>query len=218
MLKKILIFVLFSNFSRIYSSSDENPCKNVISGIFPHSEDCSSFLTCHNQEFSIEKCADGEIFDKTILKCVQGDSKTCKVDKKFNSCPEIDDPLNPVFIPHPTNCAKYFFCFDGSTIERECSNGFYWNSEKEWCDYPENVNCNVQTVPRPPYCNDWINCPRDGSGKLPNLNFCHRYFECVMAVRFLRTCPRNQIFDVTNLKCDYPENSLCAMRDAQCIP
>jgi Chitin binding Peritrophin-A domain len=90
--------------------------------------------------------------------------------------------------------------------------------ENEWCDFPENVNCErfSTTAPPPPSCDDWLICPRNGFGFLPNFNICHRYFECIFSVRHLRTCAEGTTFDVISLSCKSPELALCVI-DAECI-
>lgn len=47
------------------------------------------------------------------------------------------------FQSHPTDCSKFIQCFNTMPIEFMCQSGFYWNAEKETCDFSWNVNCNV---------------------------------------------------------------------------
>ncbi|KAK4881143.1 hypothetical protein RN001_004462 [Aquatica leii] len=42
-------------------------------------------------------------------------------------------------IPHETDCVKYYECSQGTKIERQCLNGFYFNSVKKQCKI---CNCN----------------------------------------------------------------------------
>jgi hypothetical protein len=42
-------------------------------------------------------------------------------------------------LPHTVNQAKYFVCFDGLWLERECPWGLLYNPATQMCDYPWNV-------------------------------------------------------------------------------
>lgn len=42
---------------------------------------------------------------------------------------------------HPTDCSKFIQCFNKHPIEFICQAGFYWNMEKEHCDWSWNVKC-----------------------------------------------------------------------------
>jgi uncharacterized CHY-type Zn-finger protein len=55
-------------------------------------------------------------------------------------CPE-SDRLNPIFLPNYSECNKYFMCFNGTKIARECADGLVWSREREWCDSEEFVIC-----------------------------------------------------------------------------
>lgn len=225
-MKKTLVFVILMKFSLAFDL--ENPCKNITNGLLPYENDCNYFIYCLNGIKTIQRCQVGQIFDVNQLKCVLGNPETCEIFTTTTStisssisppeCPLIDDPLNPVFHPHPYDCDKYFLCFNGTAYERECHYGLHWSVENEWCDYPENVNCNATSTtpsPTPPFCDDWILCPRNGFGFLPNFYLCHRYFECIMAVRHMRTCPEGEIFDVISLSCQDSSAALCVI-DAEC--
>lgn len=188
MCRKIILLIILISFTNssasnpIFEQLNANPCENVNgSGYLPYDEDCSYYIHCYNQRPTVLRCPDGQIFDGTQLRCIYGDSETCEAALP-SECPLIDDPYNPVFFPHPEECSKYFMCYNGTAIERECYYGLVWSVDKEWCDYPENVNCDritttplPQQTPRPPFCNEWIVCPREGFGYLPNFSLCHRF-------------------------------------------
>lgn len=48
---------------------------------------------------------------------------------------------NVRYIPDLTDCSKYIECWNGQEFRRQCINGLLWNNENNYCDYPENVNC-----------------------------------------------------------------------------
>lgn len=213
---------------------ESNPCSGImLSGLVPYENDCSYFIYCLQERGTVQRCPVMNIFDPINLRCVPGNPETCEITTTTLTpietttpifspeCPEIDDYFNPVFHSHPYDCSLYFMCNNGTAILRECYEGLLWSAENEWCDYPENVICEIVTTPSPPvqpppFCSDWIICPGSGFGFLPNFNICHRYFECIFAVRHMRTCPEGQIFDVLSLSCSQLDTAVCVV-DAECI-
>ncbi|KAI8126881.1 putative chitinase 10 [Lucilia cuprina] len=45
------------------------------------------------------------------------------------------------YAAHPKDCGKYFICIMGTPVETSCPVGLFWDSQKEYCDLPENVKC-----------------------------------------------------------------------------
>ncbi|XP_070509153.1 protein obstructor-E-like [Chironomus tepperi] len=225
-------FLLTTYFSSIKSLSlhqmtqslkQTNICENIQFGLLPYEPDCSYFIICQNGYPRVERCPFDTTFDRHAFACTHGHNNQCdnKIDGPPNSparCPEVDDINNPVFLPDLSDCRKYFVCSNGSKIERECVDGLLWNPEQEWCDIPENVpSCNSGDSINPPSttervhnCADWHRCPVVGQGYLPHLQNCQRYFECINGIRFLRSCPHGEIFDVNTMKCGDPVSSICA--------
>lgn len=46
-----------------------------------------------------------------------------------------------VFLPHRSDCTKYFKCEDGVAIMYQCQPGLHWNPMLNVCDWPENAGC-----------------------------------------------------------------------------
>lgn len=44
-----------------------------------------------------------------------------------------------LFIPHKSDCTKYYLCNFGKISEYSCPPGLYWNENR--CDWPENTKC-----------------------------------------------------------------------------
>ncbi|KAG7205193.1 hypothetical protein KM043_018281 [Ampulex compressa] len=51
----------------------------------------------------------------------------------------VGDCNGRLFIPHKSDCSKYFLCNFGSLSEHSCPAGLYWNQNR--CDWPENTKC-----------------------------------------------------------------------------
>ena len=47
------------------------------------------------------------------------------------------------FYQHPSDCQKYFQCAYGVAYEYTCHNGTLWNDKLKFCDWKENVDCNL---------------------------------------------------------------------------
>ena len=82
---------------------------------------------------------------------------------EYQMCPFIADlphltnefqcpPNQNTYFPSPTSCDDYFICASGLSFKFTCSPPLKWNSVNNFCDWPENVNCNkkpVKTRPAP---------------------------------------------------------------------
>lgn len=223
-------FLLTSYFSSIKALSlhqmtqslrETSMCENIPFGLLPYESDCSYFIICQNGYPRVERCPFDTTFDRYVSACTHGDPDQCENSTdKPTSCPPVDDPNNPVFLPDLSNCRKYYVCSNGIKIERECLDGLSWNPKEDWCDLPKNVqNCDSSDLvtQHPPSsteriynCADWHRCPIAGNGYLPHLQNCLRFFECINGIRFLRTCLQGQVFDVNSMKCGDPVSSICA--------
>jgi len=196
-------------------------CEKIPFGLLPYESDCSYFIICQNGYPRVERCPFDTTFNRHVSACTYGDPDQCENSiHKPTSCPPVDDPNNPVFLPDLSDCRKYYVCSNGSKIERECVDGLLWNPKEDWCDLPANVQkCDSSDLvtPRPPStteriynCADWQRCPIVRHGYLPHLQNCRRYFECNNGIRLLRICLQGQVFDVNSMKCGDPVSSICA--------
>lgn len=66
------------------------------------------------------------------------------------------------------------------------------------------VNRNESTTSRPA-----LDCTLISSGVESHPTDCTRYFECYRGMKYPRTCPEGQIFDVYSLECGDVETSIC---------
>lgn len=238
----ILLAISFSPISSLslfkmtQSLDSSNVCQNITFGLIPYEDNCNYFIICQNENPRVERCPSRSIFDPTVLACVLGDPETCEIFTTTTEpttttreipteCPQIDDPVNPIFLPDHNDCSKYFLCFNGTKLARSCSDNLLWDVEHDRCDFPQNVNCELQrTTTSSPIttttemtflCRDWQNCPQTGFGYLPHMTNCARFFYCDRGIRHLRQCDYGQIFDVVTMRCNEPSFSICA-RYTQC--
>lgn len=45
------------------------------------------------------------------------------------------------FEAHPNSCEHYFICSSGQSVLLDCAPGFHFDNKNNWCDVPENVQC-----------------------------------------------------------------------------
>ncbi|XP_070161707.1 probable chitinase 10 [Polyergus mexicanus] len=74
------------------------------------------------------------------------------IESETDDTVEIEASLPPpidcgglLFLPHKSDCTKYYLCNFGKISEQTCPTGLYWNENR--CDWPENTRC-AQTAQR----------------------------------------------------------------------
>lgn len=70
--------------------------------------------------------------------------KVCDWPRKPNQavgeCPKTD-PEVPVILPDSDDCSVYYVCYDGQPFKGICPEDLLFNPERNYCDFPQNVNC-----------------------------------------------------------------------------
>lgn len=51
---------------------------------------------------------------------------------------------------HSSDCRLFYQCVHGRLIELRCPNNLYFNPEKNYCDWPKNVECDLKTTATTP--------------------------------------------------------------------
>lgn len=113
--------------------------------LFPIDGSCVNFQLCFLGKGSIESCAEGLQFDKTLKICDLIERVQC-VDT--SDCPLADVPGAPVFIAHPTDCTKYHYCIKGAAnpTPLQCPTGTKFDLAQRTCIIG---NCTVPVIPVP---------------------------------------------------------------------
>merc|ERR1712032_300611 len=61
---------------------------------------------------------------------------------RANPCQNDED----VYFPDPEDCGRFYMCVDGSVVgHMSCPDGLLWNTDLLTCDWPRNVECNLDT-------------------------------------------------------------------------
>jgi Chitin binding Peritrophin-A domain len=145
----------------------ENQCDRRNIHWLPHDTDCNRYFLCHHGNQIERTCAPDLHFNNELGQCMRPSLANCR-----RKCPEYDDPLNPVFLPNDQYCRNFSICYNGEAIERECAGDLVFDIERNWCDFPENVDCGHRgnnpvvipsTTPPPDTTTHW-STPRPSPG------------------------------------------------------
>lgn len=110
---------------------------------FPVPNSCTKFILCVNGVQSQHECRNGLVFDTALQECnLAANAPPCA----HVTCPANDDPANPTFIRHPTNCQIYFICVGGVPKEQTCPADTAFNPDTRVCDLQSQVQCPTTLV------------------------------------------------------------------------
>ncbi|XP_001661598.2 uncharacterized protein LOC5574698 [Aedes aegypti] len=110
---------------------------------YPHPDDCSSYVTCLNNQASVDTCERGNIYSGINSQCLAGDS--CVL---FNGCA---GQANGIILLHPTSslCDLYVECVNGLPETKECPQGQIITSETgNVCVPGDSSTCSVTLIGR----------------------------------------------------------------------
>lgn len=221
---------------------------------FPSSTDCSKYYQCVDSGQAVQmNCPPGLEFHPIELVCdwpngfclidgttstegtvptegtgpTEEPGSTTEAPEINEECPEIDEIDNPVHLPHPTDCNKFFKCLQGVAYEHSCPEGQHWSIENSWCDFIENANCSLSTTestgtdgtvgPTTEGPEIHPDCPEidviDNPIHFPHPSDCTKFLKCLQGVAYEHDCPEGQHWSIENSWCDFPENAKCVIEE-----
>ncbi|KAL5292688.1 hypothetical protein ACFFRR_011459 [Megaselia abdita] len=131
-------------------------------------------------------------------------------------CPLNGDPFNPVHLPYPNDCTKFYKCNGKIAHQMDCQPGLHWNNQAQYCDYPNNARCDP-TAPQPnpgggvivghPDCDP--NEDPANPTHLPMPNDCTKFYKCDRGNAHPINCPNNLHWNAQKDYCDYPGLAKC---------
>lgn len=140
--------VLFVAVATAGVSADKPHCNAANSWeVFPDPRDCANFYRCEHNKAVLHTCVENTLYDKQLKACNWDHLVDCNANPNLPAnpaivCPKIeDDPNRPTHLEHPTDCGKFYKCWDGTPVEMDCPAGYYWNQVLIYCDFPINVPC-----------------------------------------------------------------------------
>lgn len=139
-----VIFALISSVVSQFPSCDPNRVT-----WHPHPFSCTKYILCYHGNQIERLCAPGLHFNRVLEQCMLPQLAQCDNSDK---CPDVDDVMNPVFLPNPEDCGAYFVCFEGKPISRDCAENLWWDVVYNWCTSGDEVTCDsrVPNNPNPP--------------------------------------------------------------------
>lgn len=110
---------------------------------------------------------------------------------------------NLQWLPHQTDCSRYYVCRQGELFERSCAPGLLFNNDFGFCTFPQFSQCS-------------LSCPVvEDPGVLvflPDFKDCSKFFICDSGRAVARSCAEGLRFDTENNWCDLPEKVACESR------
>uniref|UniRef100_A0A182YIS6 Chitin-binding type-2 domain-containing protein n=1 Tax=Anopheles stephensi TaxID=30069 RepID=A0A182YIS6_ANOST len=92
------------------------------------------------------------------------------------------------FVPHETDCWRYYTCVNQVAFPQECPEPFVFVSATQMCDYGDRNAC--------------VSCPATGVANFPVTGSCTQFVQCIEGVQFSRECPTGTQFDQAKGQCN----------------
>jgi len=110
--------------------------------------DCEKYFICYSGRPFEVRCAPGVHWNAADEQCDFPENANCTIAPREQPPPpqqpheiECKYPDAIYFETHPNSCNDYFVCSNGQSTLLRCGSEFVWDSNKEWCDFSENVRC-----------------------------------------------------------------------------
>ncbi|XP_058065563.1 chondroitin proteoglycan 1-like [Anopheles bellator] len=156
--------------------------------IVPHPTDCAQYIICYGSVPLEQSCDYGLLFNSRFGVCDIPTNVECVF-----SCPAVDDPLQPVWLPDPRleNCARHYLCFQGEPRLFMCESNLYFDMVTNTCTYPQYSGCRVPGV----------ECSSNFTEYLENRRDCTSFYECAAGFPHLRRCAEDEYFEPNSRQC-----------------
>jgi len=138
--------------------------------------------------------------------------------------PKFQCPEDEGLFPDPTDCKKFYQCFNHLAWQSKCPADLYFNPILKVCDYKDNVDCTPDTIKsvaairhqQSMEMDDNFSCP-SASGYFPvSPDACEaNYYLCVDNVSYAQTCPGNFVFDPLLQACQTADRASCGKTSPQ---
>ncbi|XP_052873425.1 uncharacterized protein LOC128278736 [Anopheles cruzii] len=156
--------------------------------IVPHPTNCTQYIICYGLVPLEQSCDYGLLFNSRLGVCDIPTNVECVF-----SCPAVDDPLQPVWLPDPRleNCARHYLCFQGEPRLFMCESNLYFDMVTKTCTYPQYSGCRVPGV----------ECASNFTELLENHRDCTSFYECAAGFPHLRRCAEDEYFEPNSRQC-----------------
>ncbi|XP_058836979.1 mucin-2-like [Topomyia yanbarensis] len=234
--------------------ANDNPMNPLL---LPHESDCTLFYKCDFGQRCQMQCRPGEHFSNALQRCEWPNiaccdpripcsettvttttsttpgpaTGTCTPDSR---CPANDNPMNPLMLPHESDCTRFYKCDFGQRCLMECRPGEHFSSSLQRCEWPNYACCDsripCQTIPNIndpcypevcpiPVCYSDSGCPLTDNPLIPihlrNPASCSSFYKCLQGKACLVECPSGQHWSQYLQRCEWP-NVACCSPTVQC--
>lgn len=156
----------------------------------------------------------------------QNSHTNCDTSEAPTICSKPDS--NGVLIAHEI-CNQFYKCSGGEPVSLSCPFGLLYNSKREQCDWPDNVNCGARlileidsnegsgnendgTTNCDPSEAPAICAKKDSDGVLIANENCDQFYKCSEGHPVALNCPSGLLYDSKKEKCDWAQNVICGGR------
>ncbi|CAG4935598.1 unnamed protein product [Colias eurytheme] len=221
--------------------------KDGSDGVLVAHEKCNKFYKCFTGLPFVMKCPENTLYNPYKKYCDWPGNVKCgdrvipdgnDNDNNDGEAPSIcgKDRSDGVLVAHE-NCNQFYKCAHGVPVVQNCSGTLLYNPYKEYCDWPQNVECGDRVIPD---CNDngnnggndnggndnndngSCNCnpaeapsicaKKDSSGVLIAHEICNQFYTCDHGVPVTQKCPGILLYNPHKTYCDWPQNVKCGDR------
>lgn len=124
--------------------------------LYPDPENCANFYRCEYNGYYqavLHTCVENLHYDHVLRACNWDDKVVCNANHGVEpeqpppqrptviTCPPAEDNQRPTHLNHPTDCGKFYKCWDGVPVLMDCPEDTIWNPTVLYCDFPKNVRC-----------------------------------------------------------------------------
>ncbi|XP_045450258.1 chondroitin proteoglycan 2-like [Melitaea cinxia] len=132
-----------------------------------------------------------------------------------------------VLVAHE-NCNQFYKCSQGEPVALNCPDDLLYNPDKEYCDWPQSVNCDGRIMPEaddsdsgndngpvnestpdeaPAICAK----PESDGVLIPHKN-CNQFYKCSQGEPVALNCPGDLLYNPDKEYCDWPKSVQCGDR------
>jgi Chitin binding Peritrophin-A domain len=210
-------------------------CEGVPDGQYVRSPyACELFYYCLDGVGDVRSCPIGEWFEEDLQECDLIENVVCELGSG-STTPATDDDENArcvgvedyTYIPSFESCNEYYMCRNDTAYLQSCPPGTYFDMERQTCDLPQNVVCDITTtqsteptesptIPSPAPTTTTIAPPEDICEGVPDGQFVRSPFSCYIYhvcedgdIEATRFCPIGEWFDQELQECDNIDNVDC---------
>ncbi|XP_077288704.1 protein obstructor-E-like isoform X2 [Arctopsyche grandis] len=132
------IFKLDSQIDQLHKRPD-CPYNQSETILYPHETYCTKFYSCNIGLLTILDCAAGTEFipEKGYCDWITDGGCSSRTTNQHVIC---NDP-NIFFVPHESDCGKYYFCLSGIPQHMQCPDGEEFDIELRKCVYISDSGC-----------------------------------------------------------------------------